>query len=122
MITGRIERETLSVKMPHLKFVPVVLALQILLLPAIILIITALFFWLTLPITAYHFPLSLVVTLVASFLVVKKNKNFKESKGTEFIDHDGKMFLKATVLFIILILVSFFISAAVYDFSWDGQV
>lgn len=90
-----------------------ILALQILLLPASILSITALFSWLTIPITLANFLLALMVTIGVSFLLIKRNKHL-------FLKRND--FLKVTAVFLILILISLFISLQVYDFSHDGQV
>ena len=105
----------------NLEYLTLLLALQILLFPAVILTMTGLFWWFTLPITALHFPISLVVTIALSFLLIK-NKIFQKSKTTDFSNANSRQFLKVTAIFILLILVSFFISTVMYDFSLDGQV
>lgn len=92
------------------------LALQVLLLPIILISISALLFFLFIPITPAHFLVSLAVTVGISFLLVKKHRYFKK-KG-DFKPYD---FWKVTAVFIILILVSLLISMSVYDFSQDGQ-
>lgn len=103
--------------MNRIKHGSLVLALQILLLPAVLLTMTTLLFWLTVSITIVHFLLSLIITIAISFLVVKKYKHLQPAENVK-----GKDFLIITAVFLLLILVTLFISMGVYDFSQDGQV
>lgn len=90
-----------------LKQISFLFALQIILLPSLMLSITAIAFTIGIPITRFHFPLSLILTVGLSYLL------YRDKKG---------MFLKTTVLFIVILMGCFIISTMVYDFSFDGQV
>jgi len=87
---------------------PSILALQLILLPLVILTISVLCFMAGFPVNGIIFPLALGVTVGISLIPLKRGSK--------------RPLLKATAVFIILITVSFLISATVYDFSWDGQV
>ncbi len=92
------------------------LALQILLLPALLLLITASLFLVKIPISSFHFLSALVGTICISFVMVKKRNYFKipgEYKSIEFI--------KVTFVFIILVSLGLFMGMQFYDFSQDGQ-
>ncbi|MCP5107451.1 MAG: hypothetical protein GY950_28950, partial [bacterium] len=103
-------------KIARLRYASTVLTLQVLLLPASLLIISVLLFWVTVPITFGHFLLALAVTVGISYLPVKKKKYL--APPANFKKHD---FLKITGVFLLLILISLLVSMAVYDFSQDGQ-
>lgn len=85
-----------------------VLAIQLILLPLVILTISVSLFIIGFPVNGLIFPLAFGVTVGISFIPLKHGSK--------------KPLLKATAVFIILIMVSFLISSLVYDFSWDGQV
>ena len=93
-----------------------ILGLQILLLPAMLLSISALFFFLTVPLTAFHFLLALLITIGLSLLLVKKTRTFtppEEAKKGDFV--------KTTIVFILLLLAFFFLCSQVMDLSRDGR-
>lgn len=92
------------------------LALQVLLLPAILISISTLLFFLTIPISGLHFLASLAATLGISFLLAKKHRYFKNT-----VNFETCAYWKVTSVFIIVILVGLFISVSVFDFSQDGQ-
>jgi len=92
------------------------LALQVLMLPAILLSISAVLFFLTIPITPAHFLAALAATVGISFLLFKKHRHFKSPGNLKTCDY-----WKVTAVFFILILVGLLIGMSVYDFSQDGQ-
>jgi hypothetical protein len=103
-------------RLSRLRYCSVLLALQILLLPASILVISSLLSWVTIPVTFVHFPLALIVTIVISRLMVKKHKDFEPPD-----DLKRKDFFRVTAVFILLILVGLVVSMGVDDFSREGR-
>lgn len=98
--------------MDRIRHGSVLLALQIVLLPASLLVISAFLFWVTVPVTFLHFPLALGVTIAVSHLLRKKNKALQAP-----VDWQKKDFLRVTMIFIALILVSLLVSLSVHDDS-----
>lgn len=87
--------------MNFLKFGSIVLLLQLLLLPAVLLGLSALLFFLTVPITVFHFPLALLLTVGICYWIIKKNKSFKPD--SEFTRRD---FIRVTGIFVGVIIIS----------------
>ena len=90
-----------------LKQISFLFAFQITLLPSLMLSITALSFTLGIPITLFHLPLSLILTVGLSYIFSRDKKG---------------LFFKTTALFLVMLLGFFIISTMIYDFSFDGQV
>jgi len=92
------------------------LMLQLLLLPVVLLAVTALLFFATVPITVFHFPVSVAATIGISYLIVRKHNSFRCPEYS-----NSCSFWKVTIVFVFLILAAMFIAMPVYDFSNDGQ-
>ena len=103
-------------KLNRFRFWSVLLALQILLLPASILVISTLLFWVTVPVTVVHFPLGLAAAIGISRLIVRKHKDFEPPEDVRERD-----FFRVTLVFILLILVGLFISMGIDDFAREGR-
>ncbi|MGE5341010.1 MAG: hypothetical protein ACM3SY_05955 [Candidatus Omnitrophota bacterium] len=95
------------------------LALQILLLPVCILVISSLGFCIGVPLTRVHFILGFISDIALSFVLVRLLPYFKGSQTESFYSIGD--FIKITALFVLLIILSSLISIWVYDFSYDGQ-
>ncbi|MCP4217103.1 MAG: hypothetical protein GY765_20820 [bacterium] len=137
--------------MNFIKYGSLLLALQLLLLPAVLLVLTALLFWVGVSITVIHFPFSLAITIAGSLLLVRKNRHlrFIADDGHHAIAYDpddeissstdafativeshhsrhpgylhNMDFIKITVIFLCLVILATGLSMWVYDFSQDGQ-
>jgi hypothetical protein len=93
-----------------------VLVLQILLLPTVLLMVTALLYWVTVPVTVFHFVGSVVLTVGISLRIIKRHKRFKVP-----VEFKTRVFLKTTAVFVLLILFSMLISVQFEDSSREGM-
>jgi hypothetical protein len=109
----------LQKKAIHMKFIKsgtLLLSLQLLIFPAAILLLSALFFLIGIAVTAISFWISLIIAVVIPILIVKKNKHFRHPEY-----FTPKKLTRLTTIFIAILMFSMLISIWVYDFSSDGQ-
>ncbi len=91
-------------------------SLQLLLLPASILVFSTILFWASVPITAAHFLVGLGTAVGGSYGLARKYSPFKWPHGFE-----KKDFWRLTALFLAIVLTAMLLGMAAYDFSYDGQ-
>lgn len=75
------------------------------------LVISALTFSLKLPLTPFHFPLALGISLGINFF----SSRWLSGQGNKWI------FLRTTAILLLLIVLSLFMGSSIYDTSYDGQ-
>jgi len=90
------------------KLISLMLILQLALLQTA----TALLFFMGIPVTEFHFPLSFIGTMVIIYFIsTEKNSRSRFQK----------IFFFSLLMVIVIIFFSIMISIKYYDFSWDGQ-
>lgn len=93
-----------------------IFTLQVLVLPALLLVITSVLFLFNIPITFMHFILAFFGTIAISFAFVKRNCQFQEMSCIS-----KKEFLSISGIFLLVIIIVTLGCLMMYDFSTEGQ-